>query len=105
LKTELISCGLSALSFPERLGADRQRLSRRDEMTTITYEAHEKGRLVPRKISRGEEGWDKTFRAWTRMTEHAIRTGERQLDHLEGELETWRARRAPAKPDEDGPSL
>jgi hypothetical protein len=88
----------------ERLGADRERLSRQDKMNTITYEAHEGGKLVPRTIARCEAGWDKTFRAWTRMTEHAVRTGERQLDHLESELETWRARHAPTQPDEDGPS-
>lgn len=92
-------------STSEKLGTDRERLSRRDEMTTITYEAHEKGKLVPRKVSRGEEGWDKTFRAWTRMMEHAVQSGERLLDHLEGELETWRSRHAPTQPDEDGPSL
>ena len=91
-------------STSEKLGTDRERLSRRDEMTTITYEAHEKGKLVPRKISRGEEGWDKVLRAWTRMTENAVQSGERQLDHLEGELETWRARHAPTQTDEDGPS-
>jgi hypothetical protein len=92
-------------STSERLWADRERLSRRDEMSTITYEAHEKGKLVPRKISKGEEGWDKVLRAWTRMMEHAVQSGERLLDHLEGELETWRSRHAPTQPDEDGPSL
>lgn len=91
-------------STSEKLGADRERLDRRDEMNTITYEAHEKGRLVPRTIRQGEEGWDRVLRAWTRMMEHAVQTGERQLDHLEKELETWRARHAPAKADEDGPS-
>jgi hypothetical protein len=106
LPLEVSTEGLEWLvwTVSEKLGADRERLSRRDEMNTITYEAHEKGKLVPRKISRGEEGWDKTFRAWTRMMEHAVQTGERQLDHLEGELETWRARHALAKPDEDAPS-
>lgn len=91
-------------STSEKLGADRERLSRREEMTSITYETHEKGRLVPRMISRGEEGWDKVLRAWTRMMEHAVQSGERQLDHLEGELETWRARHAPTQPDDDGPT-
>jgi hypothetical protein len=88
----------------ERLGVDRERLYRRDEMSTITYDVHEKGKLVPRKISRGEGGWDKTFRAWTRMMEHTVRTGEQQLDHFEVELETWRARHAPAMPEDEGPS-
>ena len=91
-------------STSEKLGADRERLGRRDEMNTIIYEAHENGRLVPRTIRQGEERWDKVLRAWTRMMEHAVQTGERQLDHFEKELETWRARHAPAKPDEDGPS-
>jgi len=91
-------------STSEKLGADRERLDRRDEMNTITYEAHERGRLVPRTIRQGEEGWDRVLRAWTRMMEHTIQTGERQLTHFEAELETWRARHAPAKPDEEGPS-
>jgi hypothetical protein len=91
-------------STSEKLGADRERLERRDEMNSITYQAHDKGRLVPKTITRGEEGWDRVLRAWTRMMEHAIQSGERRLDHLEGELETWRARHAPTKPDEDGPS-
>jgi hypothetical protein len=91
-------------STSEKLGADRERLSLLDEMSTITYQAHDEGRLVPRTITRGEEGWDKTLRAWTRMMEHTVQTGERQLDHCEAQLETWRARHAPAKPDDDGPS-
>jgi len=91
-------------STSEKLGADRERLSCRDEMSTITYEAHERGRLVPRKISLGEEGWDKVLRGWTRMMEHTVRTGEQQLNHFEAELETWRARHAPAMPDDEGPS-
>jgi hypothetical protein len=91
-------------STSEKLGADRERLDRRDEMNTITYQAHDKGRLVPKTITRGEEGWDRVLRAWTRMMEHTVQTGERQLTHFETELETWRARHAPAKPDDEGPS-
>ncbi|MCE6959217.1 hypothetical protein LAZ40_09150 [Cereibacter sphaeroides] len=91
-------------SVSEEIGKIRERLARKDEMTVIHYDGHERGRLVPKRIERHEEGWDRVFRAWTRSTEAALGNTERHLADLETRLEDWRARTpAPAGDDTPGP--
>jgi hypothetical protein len=76
----------------ERLGALRERHARRDEMTSLTYSVRERGRDVPRSISKGEPDWDRRFREWTRAIEFSIANTARHLEDAESRLADWRLR-------------